>query len=155
MHGKTSPPSSEQTNSHGSWRIPESVSQHPQLRHLMVAWPYSTRALLHASRDKDGASRQQKQLVNKQEIIMFCEVQLHFELWPFHNNVLLTCLVLESTAIVPLYTAFSYLSAISIYTYNLTHCFTTVIVRLHLHIRIDVDGKWIFMYCIICAYIIL
>ena len=23
------------------------------------------------------------------------------------------------------------------------------------HIRIDVDGKWIFMYCIICAYIIL
>ena len=35
---------------------------------------------------------QQKQLVNKQEIIMFCEVQLHFELWPFHNNVLLTVL---------------------------------------------------------------
>ena len=39
-----------------------------------------TQALLHASRDKEGASGQQKQLVNKQEIIMFCEVQLHFEL---------------------------------------------------------------------------
>ena len=154
MHGKTSPPSSEQTNCHGSWRIPESVSQHPQLRHLMVAWPYSTRALLHASRDKEGASGQQKQLVNKQEIIMFCEVQLHSELWPFITMFFWLCLVLES-AIVPLYTKFSYLSAISICTYNLTHCFMTVIVRLHLHIRIDADGKWIFMYCIICAYTIL
>jgi len=49
-----------------------------------------TQALLHANRDKEGASGQQKQLVNKQEIIMFCEVQLHLQLWPFHNNVLLT-----------------------------------------------------------------
>ena len=32
-------------------------------------------------------------------------------------------------------------TAISICIYNLTHFFTTVIVRLHLHIRIDVDGK--------------
>ena len=80
---------------------------------------------MHASRDKEGASGQQKQLVNKQEIIIFCEVQLHFELCPLHNNVLLTVLVLESSAIVPLYIAFSYLSAISRpYMYNLTYCFT-------------------------------